>query len=121
MRELLENEIQERLKELKHFDVESQEYGKAIEALEKLMQQHVDLIKADNDNENKKVELQQLTLQNRGMRRNNWLTAAVTIGTTLAGIGLTVWGTYETMDFEVDHSITSSAGKGFMGRLFAKK
>lgn len=67
----------------------------------------------------RQIELQEQ--QHKQTKKGNTIQTLVTVGTALLAAGVTVWGTIVTLDFEKDWTITTSAGKGFLGRLFTKK
>jgi septum formation inhibitor MinC len=54
-------------------------------------------------------------------RVNEWVKHALTVGTTVLTVGLTVWGTKVSLKFEEQGTITTGAGREFFKRLFSKK
>jgi len=76
--------------------------------------------------QSKQLELQQeqfelQMVQHNENKKNNALQILVAIGTTLLTVGLTVWGTNTTLNFEKEGTVTTSAGRGFIAKLFSKR
>ena len=120
--EMLDEEIQAGLEAMGGIEgVNIQEYGDAVNNVTKLMDRQIEMKKLvieETKLENEKeIETKKMKSENIDRWVKNGLGAIGTIG----GIVLTVWGTKKTFQFEETGSITSSAGRKFVDRLFKKQ
>jgi uncharacterized membrane protein (DUF106 family) len=70
------------------------------------------------------IQRRQIKLQEEQQKanvRNNTLQILTMVGTTVLTAAITVWGTNTTLEFEKEGTVTTSAGKSFLGKLFNKK
>ena len=128
IKEKLDAEIESELDLLKGIDVDSDTYKTMVECLTKLI---------DKRNEIDKVELemakQRLSEQkekdantkerelNEQNKKNQLITHAISIGSILIPVFVTVWGTYKTLKFEETGTVTTIMGRGFINKLIPKK
>lgn len=120
--EMLDEEIQAGLEAMSDIEgVNIQEYGDAVNNVTKLMDRQIEMkklvIEETKLEHEKEVESKKMKSENIDRWVKNGLGAIGTIG----GIVLTVWGTKKTFQFEETGSITSSAGRKFIDRLFKKQ
>ena len=120
--EMLDEEIQAGLEAMGGIEgVNIQEYGDAVNNVTKLMDRQIEMkklvIEETKLEHEKEVESKKMKSENIDRWVKNGLGAIGTIG----GIVLTVWGTKKTFQFEETGSITSSAGRKFIDRLFKKQ
>lgn len=120
--EMLDEEIQAGLEAMSDIEgVNIQEYGDAVNNVTKLMDRQIEMkklvIEETKLEHEKEIESKKMKSENIDRWVKNGLGAIGTIG----GIVLTVWGTKKTFQFEETGSITSSAGRKFIDRLFKKQ
>lgn len=120
--EMLDEEIQAGLEAMDGIEgVNIQEYGDAVNNVTKLMDRQIEMkklvIEETKLEHEKEIESKKMKSENIDRWVKNGLGAIGTIG----GIVLTVWGTKKTFQFEETGSITSSAGRKFIDRLFKKQ
>ena len=120
--EMLDEEIRAGLECMGDIEgVNIQEYGDAVNNVTKLMDRQIEMkklvIEETKLEHEKEVESKKMKSENIDRWVKNGLAAIGTIG----GIVLTVWGTKKTFQFEETGSITSSAGRKFIDRLFKKQ
>ena len=120
--EMLDEEIQAGLEAMGDIEgVNIQEYGDAVNNVTKLMDRKIEMkklvIEETKLKHEKEIESKKMKSENIDRWVKNGLGAIGTIG----GIVLTVWGTKKTFQFEETGSITSSAGRKFIDRLFKKQ
>lgn len=121
--EMLEDEIQDELKELSSIEVGSDKYKVAVEGITKLYEKQIEVKKFNADQEQKQKAQEaterQIELDERDRKIKNKLTGA-SIGVpalvTISGTALMLW--YE---IGKDGLISSLAGKGIIQRLIGKK
>lgn len=120
--EMLDEEIQAGLEAMSDIEgVNIQEYGDAVNNVTKLMDRQIEMkklvIEETKLEHEKEIESKKMKSENIDRWVKNGLGAIGTIG----GIALTFWGTKKTFQFEETGSITSSAGRKFIDRLFKKQ
>ena len=128
IKEKLEAEIESELDLLKDTDIDSDTYKTTVECIAKLI---------DKRNEIDKVEIeiakQRLSEQkeadanikehslNEYNKKNQLITHAISIGSILIPVFVTIWGTYKTLKFEETGTVTTIMGRGFINKLIPKK
>ena len=128
IKEQLDSEISSKLDELASIGMESDNYKTAVDSVTKLIDRRNEIDKIDL--ENRKHQLSEWTETNKLSREKtlndynekdqlikNW----ISIGSILVPVFVTVWGTYKTLKFEETGTVTTSAGRSFISRLFPKK
>ena len=120
--EMLDEEIQAGLEAMDGIEgVNIQEYGDAVNNVTKLMDRQIEMkklvIEETKLEHEKEIESKKMKSENIDRWVKNGLGAIGTIG----GIALTFWGSKKTFQFEETGSITSSAGRKFIDRLFKKQ
>lgn len=100
--ELLEKEINRRLLELEGLDIGSDEYKASVDTLTKLIDRSVEIDKNDDEKKDRKI-------------RNGISVAGIIIPTFV-----TIWGTIKTIRFEESGTLTTTAGRNFVNRIFRK-
>lgn len=107
---ILDAEIRGEISELSQMEMGTEVYKTAIEGVTKLMGQSIELHKLEAERDEKLKQ-----------RRKEWTDLVVKHGVTLvlgiAGIGLTVWGTHVSLDYEKTGTISTSIGRMFNNRL----
>lgn len=118
---MLDEEIQSGLESMGDVDgINLKEYGDAVVNVTRLMDRQIEMKKlvieeAKLEHE-KEIESKKMKSENIDRWVKNGIGAIGTIG----GIALTIWGTKKTFQFEETGTITSSAGRKFIDRLFKK-
>ena len=128
IKERLDTEISSKLDCLSSMDVNSDEYKTAVDSISKLI---------DRRNEMEKIELEatkqrisemveinkieaekELTVHNK---KDQIIKHAISIGSIVIPVFVTVWGTYKTLKFEETGTVTTIMGRGFINKLIPKK
>lgn len=118
-------EIASELEELGKMQIGSEEYKATVDGVTKLVDRAIEMEKLNNDIQEKDLdretdkELRMKALDDE--RHDRWIKNAITVITFAGTVGLTVWGTRTSIDFEKEGTITTYAGRSFFGRLFPKK
>ena len=123
--ESLRDVIQSELEELKDMEVGSDEYKTTVDGVTKLTDRVIELEKlniekqdkAENRKNDQDLKLKQMEEDKKDRLIKNCLSAAGII----LPLGLTVWGTYKTFEFEKEGTVTTMMGRGFINKLFPKK
>jgi hypothetical protein len=142
MVDLLTEEIKSKMEEVSGLQIGTMEYEWAVtdintltksvaeleklevEKLEKINQSKQDELKLEQmkqqfDLQKRQVDLQEQ--QHKAQVRNNTIQALTIVGTTLLTAAITIWGTNTTLEFEKEGTVTTSAGKSFLNRLFTRR
>ena len=122
---MLCEEVQSELTALKDMELGTEEYKIAVDGITKLADRAIELEKIDIEHQDKieaqdfenGLKLKQMEVDHKNRLVQNVLTAA---GIVLP-IGLTVWGTFKSFEFEKEGTITTIFGRGFMNKFFTKK
>jgi hypothetical protein len=125
VKELLTEEIKCQIEALDELEFGSDEHKRAIDDLTKLLDklneiekieiEHKD--KVDSQERDTDLKLMQMNDERKDRIVKNCLTALSVIG----GMGLTVWGTCKSIEFEKTGTITTIMGRGFINKLLPKK
>ena len=119
---MLHEEIQAELEELKKIEVGSDEYKVAVDGVTKLMDRAIEIDKLNAEVQEKiesrevetDLKLKQMEEDKKDRRTLN--------GIAIAGIvipsGVAIWGTLKTLKFEEIGTITTSAGREHVRKLF---
>lgn len=122
---LLKKELQDEIVTLEDMDMGSNEQKIAIDGVAKLAEKFIEMEKLENDKlekaENREIDIEMKLKQMAEDRKERIVKNAVTVGTTVVGAALTVWGTLKTLKFEETGTVTTSAGREFIKKLFSKK
>lgn len=125
----LNDEIQRELDALSDVEeVGTDEYKTTVDGLTKLIDRSIELKKVENEKLSKTKE-QELKAQEHELEKakanDEKKDRLVRNGIAIAGIIIpsiiTIWGTVKSLKFEETGTITTSAGRGFLSRLFPKK
>lgn len=118
-------EIEEGFDKLNKMEIGTDQHKAAVDELAKLMDRAIELKKVEDDAEDKRetrknektLRLKQMEDEKKDRLVKNCLTGA----SILSSIGVTVWGALKSWKFEETGTITSTAGRKFIGNLFSKK
>lgn len=142
-RELLEEEISAEFNTLKDMELGSEEYKSVVDGLTKLMDRSINLDKLGIDKEEKikdresdsNYKAEQLnseksyrdsdiilrTQQMSNEQRDRLITNAITAAGIVIPSLITIWGTFKTLKFEEQGTVTTIMGRGFINKLLPKK
>lgn len=124
----LDKEIESELDALDKMEVGSENYKITVDNVSKLIDKRNEMIKIElermkqyssdlreTEKSNKEKEL------NEYNRKNQLITHAITIGSIIIPVFVTIWGTYKTLKFEETGTVTTIMGRGFINKLIPKK
>lgn len=130
----LNDEILAELEAMQDSDTVSEDYQKMVDGLTKLIDRSIELEKVENDKsaeaERLKVETEKLKLETEklkaeaGKSKVEMIDKAIGHAINIAGIIIpvmvTIWGVKVSFAFEKEDNITTTMGRGFIGRLLPK-
>lgn len=127
VKELLKDEIKTEIELLWEGGLEagSEKYKVSVEGITKLLDKYNEMEKTELEHLDKKEaremerETERVRMKEERIDRivKNCLTGITGIG----GLVLAVWGTNKSLKFEETGTITTSAGRAFINKLFSKK
>ena len=128
IKEQLDKEISSELDVLDGLEVGSETYKITVDCVSKLIDKRNDMEKIDL--EKRKQELNEQIEQNKNCKekelneynkKDRLINHAISIGSIVIPIFVTIWGTYKTFEFEKTGTVTTIMGRGFINKLIPKK
>lgn len=142
-RQLLEDEISAEFNTLQDMELGSEPYKTAVDQLTKLIDRSISLEKLDNESDDKMKDRESdmnykteqlandkeyrdsdIALRKEQMdndKRDRLIVNIITAAGIIIPSFITVWGTYKTLKFEEQGTVTTIMGRGFINKLLPKK
>ena len=122
---LLDEVIEQELKDLKEIELGTESYSNTVEGVTKLIDKKKDLVSVEleyrekvNHRENENYfRMKEIENESKD-RKINYVMVGLGI---LIPASITIWGAKSSWRFEEHGTITSNAGREFMKRLFLRK
>lgn len=118
---MLNEEIQSEFSELAKIEVGTEPYKTTVEGLTKLVDRMIEIEKVEAEcyDRDKAFESERaLKLQQMREERNDRIVKnCIAVGSTLLGVGVTIWGACATFKFEEEGSISTTLGRGFINKF----
>lgn len=111
---LFDVEIADAFEVLGRLDKTSDEYKTLANVLMGLSDRRIEMEKVENEIHEKEVE-------RKDERIHKFITYGITIGTTVLTVGVAVWGTKASFEFEKEGTITTIFGRGWVNKLLPRK
>lgn len=128
IKDKLDEEIQNLLEDLSKFDSGSEDYKHVLDDAVKLIDKRNDIdkieLEIDKQRLNEVLESRKSTNEeelNVYNKKQDIIKHAISIGSIVIPVFLTVWGTYKTLKFEETGTVTTIMGRGFVNKLIPKK
>ena len=121
----LHAEIGSEFEELHKMEVGTEKYKTTVDGLTKLMDRAIEIEKLNIEHEEKtkefetEVELKQAQMEED--RKDRWFRNIMTGVGIVAPLGVTIWGTLKTIQFEKEGTVTTLIGRAFFNKLMFKK
>lgn len=100
------------------------EYDKVFKEYTALLDREIEVYRTQADMEDKAAAREgakELELQKaKGEKGNRIVQAIINVAGIVLPVVLTVWGTNKSLKFEEEGTVTTTAGRNFMSRLFRK-
>ena len=121
----LHAEIADELTELGKMDVGTEEYKVTVDGVTKLVDRAIEMEKLAAAKEEQLIERKferELKLQQmREEKLDRYIRNGIAIAGIILPIGVTIWGTMKSFEFEKEGTITTIMGRGFINKLLPKK
>ena len=123
--QMLSDEIQSELEKLKDLEVGTDEYKTTVEGIAKLTTQLNEMEKLHADIADKKDtrfhENNLKAIQMSEEKLDRKIKNGISIAGILIPVGVTIWGTLKTLQFEKEGTVTTIMGRGFINKLLPRK
>ena len=107
----LQMEIDERLDAANELDPTSKEYEAVVNSVTKLMDRAIEIEKLElSETQNEK--------QMKEEHKARLIKNLIDIGAIVLPLGVTLWGVKASLYFEDENTVTTTAGRKFMDKLF---
>ena len=124
-KQLLMDEVQAEIEALGEIEIGSKEHQAAVDSVAKLMDRAIEMEKIETERQDRieareeenRVKMEQIRSDKKDRAIKNGLTAAGIIIPT----AVTIWGTIKSLKFEVEGTVTTIMGRGFIQKLLPKK
>lgn len=122
---MLDEEIQAEIELLGKTEVGTETYKASVDGLVKLMDRSIEMEKIEierkNRIEDRECENEFKAAQMNDDKKDRLVKNIIKVTEIAIPIGLTVWGTLATFEFEKEGTVTTSIGRGFINKLLPKK
>ena len=122
---MLRDELQREFENLKDMKSGTEEHKVGVDSLTKLLDRAIEMDKLEADvqekAENREVDISLKEKQLQEDKKDRIVKNCLTAVGLIASVGLTVWGSCKSWKFEETGTITSTAGREFMKKLFHMK
>lgn len=127
LKTLLQEEVEDQIRTLGHEDVGTEKYKTTVDGVTKLVDKVIELEKLEDSRLDKKdkkerqeydayIESEKMKSEKRGRFVSNCLTGL----SIISSLALTVWGTYVSLEFEKEGTITTFAGRNMINSIFKR-
>jgi len=120
----LHDEIQSELSDISELEVGSDQHRTAVDSVTRLWDRMNESEKLEIEKkeraENREIDLDLKLRQMEEERKKRIIQNFIDVGGIVTTLGLTVWGTLKTLKFEETGTVTTTAGRNFINKLFRK-
>ena len=122
---LLNDEIKSELDLLKDMEVGSDDYKMTVDGLVKLMDRAIEIEKINIEHEEKSSDREADTdiklAQMEEDKKDRFVRNLISVAGILIPTAVTIWGTFKTLKFEQEGTVTTIMGRGIINKLLPKK
>ena len=121
----LHEEIEDELTQLGKIEVGTEPYKTTVDGVVKLYDKAIELKKLNLEmqdrDEAREMERNLKLQQMEEDRKDRIVKNCISVAGIVVPIGVTIWGTLKSFQFEKDGTITTIMGRGFINKLLPKK
>lgn len=125
IRTLLEVEIEDEFNELADLEKGTDKHKATVDSVAKLMDRAIELEKleaaAKEREQDRKFENELKLKQAKDEKLDRIVKNCISVAGIVLPIGLTIWGTVTSLEFEKENSVTTPVGRLFINKLLPKK
>lgn len=111
---ILNDEIVFELEELKGKTPGTNEYTATVESVTKLIDRAIEMDKLNIEHEDKEKQIER-------DEKDRLIKDVIAIAGIVIPSLITIWGTFKSLEFEKEGTITTIMGRGFINKLLPKK
>lgn len=121
----LHEEIEDELTQLGKIEVGTEPYKTTVDGVVKLYDKAIELKKLNLEmqdrEEARESEMNFKMQQMEEDRKDRFVKNCLSVAGIVVPVGVTIWGTLKSFQFEKDGTITTIMGRGFINKLLPKK
>ena len=121
---MLREEIQTEIKELGELELGSEQYKSTVDGVTKLMDRVIEMEKIDIERQERidaREEENQIKMAEMNEERKDRIIKYIlSAAGIIIPVGVTIWGTKVSLKFEETGTLTTTAGRNFINKLFKK-
>ena len=114
IREMLKDRIHDELAYLGDIDATSDEYAKTVDGVTKLLDRAIEFEKIDVEEAHKAEAI-------NDERKDRIVKNAISVAGIVVPLGVAIWGTVVSINFEKEGTVTTILGRGWINKLLPKK
>lgn len=118
---LLRGEIESEFEKLNEMEIGTEKYKVTVDGLVKLIEKAIDIEKIETEVESKNADMAFKTKQMEDENKDRFVKNVIAVAGIIVPVGVTIWGTLASFDFEKEGTVTTIMGRGFMNKLLPKK
>ena len=122
---LLHEEIQDGFDALSRMERGTETHKATVEAVAKLFDKAIEIekieVEAKEREKAREIEASLKRAQMEEDRKDRRVKNGIAIGGIVLPLAVTIWGTFKTLKFEEEGTITTALGRGFINKLIPKK
>lgn len=118
---LLRGEIESEFEKLNEMEIGTEKYKVTVDGLVKLIEKAIDIEKIETEVESKNADMAFKTKQMEDENKDRFVKNAIAVAGIIVPVGVTIWGTLASFDFEKEGTVTTIMGRGFINKLLPKK
>ena len=122
---LLHEEIQDEFKNLKEMELGTEEYKTTVDGLAKLVDRAIEIdklnIAAQDKIDSREIEVDLKQQQINDEKQDRKIRNGIAIAGIVIPTIVTVWGTFKSLKFEKEGTVTTIMGRGFIQKLLPNK
>jgi hypothetical protein len=118
---LLRGEIESEFEKLNEMEIGTEKYKVTVDGLVKLIEKAIDIEKIETEVESTNADMAFKTKQMEDENKDRFVKNAIAVAGIIVPVGVTIWGTLASFDFEKEGTVTTIMGRGFINKLLPKK
>lgn len=118
---LLRGEIESEFEKLNEMEIGTEKYKVTVDGLVKLIEKAIDIEKIETEVESKNADMAFKTKQMEDENKDRFVKNVIAVAGIIVPVGVTIWGTLASFDFEKEGTVTTIMGRGFINKLLPKK
>ena len=102
-------------------EIGTEKYKVTVDGLVKLIEKAIDIEKIETEVESTNADMAFKTKQMEDENKDRFVKNVIAVAGIIVPVGVTIWGTLVSFDFEKEGTVTTIMGRGFINKLLPKK